>query len=69
MYDQEFTLYVFNQHNLTNEQYSDRFNTNVDVGEDICITIQYCVLTEDTAQETVKTFDDLGSDEKVRKKG
>ena len=36
-YNQEFTLYVFNQHNLTNEQYSDIFDTNVDVGDAILI--------------------------------
>ena len=33
-----------NQHNFTNEQYSERFNTNVDVGESIGITIQHRVL-------------------------
>ena len=54
---------------MTNEQYSERFNTTVDVGEAICTTIKYRVIMEDTALETVKTFNDLGSDENVSKKG
>ena len=54
VYDQECAFYGFNQQNLTNEQYYDQFNTRVDVGEDICITIQHCSIMEDTAQESYK---------------
>ena len=50
LYDQECSLYVFHQHNLKNEQYCDQFNTKVDVGEAIGITIQHRVLMEYTAQ-------------------
>ena len=51
---------------MTNEQYYERFNKIVDVGEAIFITRQYRVLMEDTAQETVKRFDDIISDEKCK---
>ena len=65
MYNPECALYGFNQHNLTNEQFYDRFNTKVDVGEVIGITRQHRVIMEDMAQETLKKFDDLSSDEKL----
>ena len=51
---------------MTHEQYSEIFNTNVDVGKAVHITRYYGFLMEDTAQETGKTFDDLSSDEKFK---
>ena len=54
VYNKECALYGFNQHNLTNEQYYEVFNTKVDVGEDIGIISQQRVLMEYTAQETLK---------------
>ena len=60
MYDQESALYVFNQHNLNNGNYYEKFNTKVDVVEAIGITRQQHFLMEDTAQETLKKrFDNL----------
>ena len=47
-------MYVFNQQNLTNEQYYELLNTKVYVGEAIGITIQHHVLVEYTAQETFR---------------
>ena len=63
VYDKECVLYDFKQDNLTTKKHDERLNTKVDVVEDIGITRQHYVLMEDIAQETVKTFDDLGSDE------
>ena len=37
VYNQELTLYVFNQHNLNKEQYSEIFHINVDIGDAILI--------------------------------
>ena len=54
VYDKECALYGFNQHNLKNEQYYERFNANIDVGEAIGITRQHRFLMEYTAQETLK---------------
>ena len=67
--NQECELYGFNQQNLTNEQYYEQLNTKTDVGEANRITRQHHVLMEDTAQETLKKFYDLSSDEsgEVRK--
>ena len=50
MYDQECELHGFQQHNLTNKQYYERFNTKVYGVESISITRQHRFLTEDTAQ-------------------
>ena len=49
-------MYGFNQYNLTNEQYYEKFNTKVDVVESMGITRQQRVLIEYTAQETFKLF-------------
>ena len=38
VYNKEFALYGFHQHNLTNEYYYELFNTKVDVRGDIGIT-------------------------------
>ena len=54
LYNQECTLYGFHQHNLTNEQYYERLNTKVDVGESISITMQHRVLMEDMSHGTFK---------------
>ena len=56
VYNQEFALYWFNQHNLANEQYYERFNTKVDAGEAIGIKTQQRFLMEDTSQETLDFF-------------
>ena len=60
MYDQNCALYRFNQQNLTNEQYYEQFNNNVDVVLAIGTTIQHHVIMEYTAQESY-FFDDLSS--------
>ena len=46
----EWELYGLYQHNLTNEEFYERFNTKFDVGEDIGITRQHCVIMVYTAQ-------------------
>ena len=51
-YDQEYVIYGSNQHNLTNEQYYEKFNTKVDVGESIGVIRPHHVLMEDRTQET-----------------
>ena len=50
VYDQECALHGFQQHNLNNKQYYDRFNTKFDVLEAISITRQHRFLKEDTSQ-------------------
>ena len=50
VYNQECTLYGFQQRTLTNKQYYERFNTKVDVGEDISVTGQQCVRMEDISK-------------------
>ena len=53
---------------MTNEQYYELFNNKVEVGEYIGITIQHGVLMKYTAQETIKQFDELSTDEKLEVK-
>ena len=66
MYNQECALYGYQQHILTNEQYYERFNTKVDVGEAIGITSPHFVLMEDMAQEISKRkFYGLSIDEQL----
>ena len=66
VYGQECSLYGFRQHTLTNKQYCQCFNTKVDVGILIFITIQHCDLMEGTAQETLKSYsDDCETDEQL----
>ena len=50
VYDQECEFYGCNKHNLTTEQYYDKYNTKVYVGEGIGITKQHRVVMEYTAQ-------------------
>jgi hypothetical protein len=52
VYEQECSLYGFNQNVLSNNQWYDRFNTKVDVGSAIGVTRQHKVLLEHVAQET-----------------
>jgi hypothetical protein len=51
VYEQECTLYSFNQNTLTNEQWYGRFNTRIDVGGAIGVTRPYQVLLEHVASE------------------
>jgi hypothetical protein len=51
VYEQECTLYSFNQNALTNEQWYERFNTHIDVGSAIGVTHQHQVLLEHVASE------------------
>ena len=69
VYDQGCALYGLNQHKFLNEQYNNKFITKVDIEEAIFITRHRHVFIEDTAQETLKMFDDLSLDKKkeVRK--
>ena len=65
IYNQDCALYGFEHHNLTNEQYYAIFNDKVDVVEAIGITRQHCVIIGCMAKETLKTFDEISSDEKL----
>jgi hypothetical protein len=66
VYEQEFALYSFQQHTLTNEQWYERFNTKIDVGTAIGVTRQHRVLLEHVAAEHGPTlFNDLGVDEQT----
>jgi hypothetical protein len=63
VYDIECGIYSFSQNLLTNEQWYERFNTRVDVGEAIGVTRQHKVLLEHVAAEYGTTkFDDLPTD-------
>ena len=61
IYDQEQSLYLFRQENLTSAQWYERFNTKIDVGTAIGVTRQheallnYCA-NEHTAGETYDTL-------------
>ena len=52
VYEQECALYTFAQHTLSNEQWYERFNTKVDVGNAIDVTRQHRVFLEHQSQET-----------------
>ena len=54
-------MYGFHQQYLTNEQYYERFDSKVDVGESMGITRKHNVLINVTARKTLKRFDDLSS--------
>jgi hypothetical protein len=53
VYEQECTLYSFNQNTLSNEQWYERFNTRIDVGTAIGVTRQHKVLLDHVAHETI----------------
>ena len=46
VYKHELSLYGFHQNTMTNNQWYERFNTNVDVGTSIGVTRQHSVLLE-----------------------
>jgi hypothetical protein len=61
VYDQELSFYLFRKETLSSPQWYERFNTKVDVGDDIGVTHQHKVLLEYVAQEThTSAFSDLG---------
>ena len=55
VYDQERAFYSFQQDNLTNAQWYERFNTKIDVSEAIGVTHQHKILLEFVAKETFNT--------------
>jgi hypothetical protein len=62
VYDQELSFYSFRKENVSNLQWYERFNTKVDVGDDIGATRQHKVILEYVAQEThTSAFADLGA--------
>jgi hypothetical protein len=59
--DQELSFYSFNQDNLSNPQWYERFNTKVDVSGAIGVTRKHTILLEYVAQESyTRAFTDLG---------
>jgi hypothetical protein len=61
VYDQELSFYSFKQDNMSNPQWYERFNTEVDVSGAITVTRQHKVLLEYVAQESyTRAFTDLG---------
>jgi len=66
VYEQECALYSFNQNNLSNEQWCERFNTKIDVGTAVGATRQHKVLLEHVASEKGTTkFEDLSNKEQA----
>jgi hypothetical protein len=58
--DQELSLYLFKQDNLSNLQWYEHFNTKVDVSRAIGVTRQHKVLLEYVAQESyTRAFTDI----------
>jgi hypothetical protein len=61
VYDQELSFYSLKQDNLSNPQWYERFNTNVDIHGAIGVTRQHTVLFEYVAQESyTRAFTDIG---------
>jgi hypothetical protein len=61
VYAQELSFYSFRQETLSNPQWYERFNTKVDVGDAIGVTLQHKVLFEYVAQGAhASAFTDLG---------
>ena len=52
VYEQEVKFYIFHQHNLTNDQWYERFNTKVDIRSTIGFTRQHKFLIKYVAQES-----------------
>jgi hypothetical protein len=50
VYDQQLSFYSFKQDNLSNPQWYESFNTNVDISGAIVVTRQQKVLLEYVAQ-------------------
>jgi hypothetical protein len=66
VYDQELSFYSFRQEALSNPQWYERFNTKLDVGDDIGVMCQHKILLEYVAQEThTSAFADLGATEQL----
>ena len=66
VYEQECALYSFNQNTLSNEQWYERFNTKIDVGNAIGATRQHKVLLQHVAAEKGATkFNDLTDSEQA----
>jgi len=64
VYDQEHAFYSFRQETMTNPQWYEKFNTQVNVGEAISVTRQHKVLLEFVAQENhTQAFLALGAAE------
>ena len=51
MHEQELSLYGFQQNNLTSNQWYEKFNNEMDVGNEIGVTRQYEVLLEWNSQQ------------------
>ena len=51
IYNQELTLYTFHQGSMTNLQWYEPFNTNIDVSGSIGVTQQHKALLKYVAQE------------------
>ena len=51
MYEQELSLYGFQKNNLTNDQWYEKFNTKVDVGNTIGCTSKHEVPLKWTSQQ------------------
>jgi hypothetical protein len=61
VYSHELSFYSFNQDNLSNPQWYERFNTKVDASGAIGVTRQHKVLFEYVAEEShTRAFTDLG---------
>ena len=52
IYNQELALYTFNQGSMTNPQWYEPFNTNIDVSRSIGVNQQHKALLEYVAQES-----------------
>ena len=44
VYKQECSIYIFIQNTLSNKRWYEQFNTKIDVGSDISVTLQHQVL-------------------------
>ncbi len=71
VYEQEVALYGFQQNNLTNQQYYERFNTKVDVATAVGVTREHQVLLQYETEEVYgkeERFDSLteGEQDKIR---
>ena len=66
VYNQELGFYAFRQDTLSNPQWYDRFNMNVDIGEAIGLTRKHKILLDYVAQELyTQTFSALTEAEQL----
>ena len=61
VYEQEVAFYSYHQQNLTNNQWYERFNTNVDIRSAIGVTRQHKLLLEYVAQESNIKYNDMST--------